>query len=160
MSDEALIEHLPLVKRIAARASRHCPRLADETLSDAMLEALKLSRDHDPAKAKLSTHLARHLPLRLVDHLRLRTGRRGRKRVECLPLTEDAPEPAGPGQDQEDAVAELLRPLVPSRRRIMRAWACGEKMAAIGRRLGLSESRISLIITESLKELREHHAQS
>lgn len=160
MSDEALLKELPLVRRIAGRTSRHCPALADETLSDALFEALKLARGHDPERSKLSTHLRRHLPLRMIDRLRFATGRRGRRRVEAGPLDPDAAELAqGHDQclDQEDAIEALLRPLAPRRRRVLWAWCHGEGVASIARRMGVVSSRVSQILKESLEELREAH---
>jgi DNA-binding NarL/FixJ family response regulator len=75
-----------------------------------------------------------------------------------LPEPEDGGEVAGELL-QDDRIDGLLRPVPPSGRRMLKAWAYGETMASIASRMGLTEGAVSQTIKRLLTDLREAHSQ-
>lgn len=173
---------LSLAARIAARLTRNArPATRDEAHSAALYGLVIAAGQFDPAAGlRFSTFAAHKVRGAVLDALRMhapagcrRNGRRPPKVVGCEiargrgdtasaddpPTLADLPSadlPVGWEVDAADAVEALAARLRPQSARVVRAYylEAGATLDRIGRRSGLSQSRLSQILRPALAHLR------
>lgn len=155
-------------------ASRLPPRYADDVLSDAWLAVVRAARQYDPAGANWTIYVSFKVQKGILDGLRrfgpyrrtrwgdaLDRARRlsgaakadGERREPDPALLDPRFDPARTCDDE--AVRHLTRGLAAQERRAIELYyARGLSMKAVGRALGLCESRVSQLITNAVAELR------
>lgn len=160
--------------------------VADEVTSDALLALVMLAGKYDPEGSPLSfrDYLSGRLRHRVIDLLRQRTGRSrstwfGVRQEVRLPVSLDTyrnvdGETVSSGDYIEDPdaseaflaleLAETMREaaatLSARQLQIVRLYASGWTMAKIGARLGVTESRVSQVMSDVRARVRSSMAVS
>lgn len=152
MTEEELIAICQFEAKRAAQLYRHRELIPGEFLSLAWEAAIKACDDYrDDKGASLRTYLHFIIRRRLIDFVRLRTGRRRKRKLpQPTSVTPELQQEIPSEPEMEYRCRELLDelPLPPTERSILQ-WRCeGMTYREIGDAMGLSESRIYQIIQE------------
>lgn len=159
-TDDMLAKAEPLIRRSAARMGE-LPGMGYEDLCQELrICVVKLADGFDPTRqVPWMAYLSQQLPLRCVDIARAcgtwtRSGKHRRSQrhysldfnsEECQPLDPPCPGEELPELEWGDLIERAESE--PQQVRALIWWASGLTMREIGLRLGLSESRVSRIIS-------------
>ena len=166
-SDALVVSHMRFARKLANQFSRGLPSQADQDAleSDALLALLRAARSFDPDHGtSFKTYAGHRIRGAMIDGVRERNSFDRRKRWQPTvislntsvaqdfegntltlgDLLECRLEPVGAAIERKEEVDLLLRPLNRKHRSMIRQYYMAEAtQAKIGRRHGLSASRVS-----------------
>lgn len=169
------LRYLWLVQKIAHQISRKLPPKApvdyDDLVAVGWLGLLQAMAKHRPHETRLETFAGYRIRGAMLDELRRldpisRCMRRRQKAGQTVPETHslDAPDVYGdvrefddprPGGEPSIDMLDVVRLLEAREREIVfRYYWEAKTMKSIGQELGLSESRVSQLLSRALKRLR------
>lgn len=178
-------EHMPMAETAADILCRWCRWVEyGEALAVGSLTLIEMSRDHDLSRSKVKSRFGMLFPRRFQDWCRQQNLLGGMKRgikAKCHlaadalrfdrnatwknagathSLFDDNTSPVLPDtEDADDLCRTVIRGLPrPIRRAMLLHYAGGLTMKAVSERMGLSESRISQMISKGIAMLREDPA--
>ena len=171
-SDRLVIDHLNFARQFARQFCRSLPSHVDVDAveSDALLGLILAARAFDPLRGVIfTTYAKRRIRGAILDGLRERQGRGQRQHMRFVSLSTpmgdevtlgdvlaDRGLPVDSALEQTEEIARLLRPARRVARRLVREhFIEGYSQEEIARRHGLSPSRVSQLIHEARKRIRE-----
>lgn len=152
-------EHLGLIGRVLARGSYY-PIEYEEAMGIGMLALVKAVASYDPSRGAWSSWAILRINGDLVDEQRRLCGRsRPNPQVHSLDVLQELDSefdiPTECILPSRSTIDHLIGALNPRRQDVMRMTYVDElSVAAIARKLGVSESRVSKLKLKALRQLR------
>lgn len=183
-SDALVVSHMRFARGLANQFGRGLPSQADQDAleSDALFALLRAARSFDPNRGtSFKTYAGHRIRGAMIDGVRERNSFDRRKRWQPIvislhtavaqdgegntvtlgDLLECGGEPVGAAIERQDEVDLLLRPLNRKHRSMIRQYYMAEAtQAKIGRRHGLSASRVSQQLRAARQQLRASAAMN